>query len=102
MYLPEAYLAERLSRSLPTTDGGTLVTVADAYQYWTTLSDDRQLRQTWQCTWQLMLDGASAREVTYQLQVALFIDAKLDFGRCSGSSARLWNLAANSSNATPA
>jgi hypothetical protein len=81
MSLPAAYLAERLTRSLPTTDRGTLVTVGDAYEYWSALPEDRQLRQTWQRLSQLMLDGAPPTEVTHQLQIALFMDAKLDFRR---------------------
>ena len=76
-----AYLVRSLSRALRTTDGGTLLTIGDAYVYMTGIPEDRQLGVTWQRICQLMLEGVSPAELTDQLQFALFIDAKLDFRR---------------------
>jgi hypothetical protein len=78
---PTAYLVRQLTRSLATTDGGTLVTIGDAYMYMTGIPEDRQLSETWQRIRQLMLKGVPPAELTDQLQIALFMDAKLDFRR---------------------
>jgi hypothetical protein len=46
--LRPAYLRQKLTRPLPTKDGGVLWTVADARAYMLALSQERALRQHWQ------------------------------------------------------
>jgi hypothetical protein len=43
-----AYLSKKLTRPLPTKDGGALHTVADARAYMLGLSKQRELRTRWQ------------------------------------------------------
>jgi len=45
---PPAYLSQKLDRPLPTKDGGTLRTVAEARAYMLGLSKSRELRSQWQ------------------------------------------------------
>jgi hypothetical protein len=80
MPLPPAYLTKKLTEPLPTTDGGTLRTIADATRYMTTLPKQRETRQTWQQVAKLILNRAPVDAVTRQLSLALFTDAKLDLG----------------------
>ena len=60
MPLPPRYLATRLTEPLPTTDGGTLRTIADATRYMTALPKQRETRQTWQQAAKLILNRADA------------------------------------------
>ena len=53
--LNHGYLAQTLRRALPTKDGGTLRTVADAANYIVALPEDRR-RTHWDRTVQLLLD----------------------------------------------
>ena len=53
-----AYLSQKLTRPLPTKDGGTLRTVLDARTYMLALSKDREHRAQWQRAAELLLDGA--------------------------------------------
>jgi hypothetical protein len=48
MALRRAYLSQKLTRPLPTKDGGTLRTVLDARSYMLALSKDREHRSQWQ------------------------------------------------------
>ena len=80
MPLPPRYLATRLTEPLPTTDGGTLRTVADAVRYMLALSKQRELGAAWQQAAKLILNRADAEAITRQLSLALFMDAKLDLG----------------------
>ena len=57
--LNHGYLAQTLRRPLPTKDGGTLHTVADAAKYIVALPEDRR-RAHWDRTAQLLLDLADA------------------------------------------
>jgi hypothetical protein len=75
--LNHAYLAQTLRRPLPTKDGGTLHTVADAAKYIVALPEDRR-RAHWDRTAQLLLDLADASEISRQLELALFYDRQLN------------------------
>jgi len=81
MSLPRRFLATKLTKPLHTTDGGMLATVGDAFKYMTALPKQRELRQTWQWACRLILDRAAPAEITRQLELALFLDAKLDLRR---------------------
>jgi hypothetical protein len=71
------YLAQSLRRPLPTKDGGTLRTVADAANYIVALPEDRR-RIHWDRTVQLLLDMADPAEISRQLELALFYDRQLN------------------------
>jgi hypothetical protein len=83
--LRPAYLSQRLDRALPTKDGGTLRTVADARAYMLGLSKQRELQTRWQRVAGLILEEVDIGAVSRQLELALFMDAKL---RC-GEDARM-------------
>jgi hypothetical protein len=76
-----AYLFQKLTRPLPTKDGGTLRTVADARAYMLGLSEQRELQARWQRVAGLILEGADIGAVSRQLELALFMDAKLDVAK---------------------
>ena len=73
-----SYLSRKLSRPLPTKDGGTLRTVLDARAYMIRLSKDRERSARWQKAAQLLLAKADVDAVSRQLELALFYDGKLD------------------------
>jgi hypothetical protein len=75
-----AYLAKRLTRPLPTKDGGTLRTVAEVRAYMVALPKDRELSARWQHAAELLLAEADVGAFSKQIELALFIDAKLDVG----------------------
>jgi len=75
--LNHGYLAQRLRRPLPTKDGGTLHTVADAANYIVALPQDRR-RTHWDRAAQLLLDLVDASEISRQLELALFYDRQLN------------------------
>src|SRR6516164_1054133 len=80
-YVPpvsQAYLSRKLSRPLPTKDGGTLRTVLDARAYMLRLSKDRERSARWQRAAQLLLAKADVGAVSRQLELALAYDGKLD------------------------
>src|ERR1700746_3398986 len=81
VYVPavsRAYLSRKLTRPLPTKDGGTLRTVLDARAYMFRLSKDRERSARWQRTAQLLLATADVAAVSRQLETALLYDGKLD------------------------
>ena len=69
--LNHGYLAQTLRRPLPTKDGGTLRTLADAANYILALPEDRR-RTHWDRTVHLLLDMADPSEISRQLELALF------------------------------
>ena len=73
-----AYLSRKLTRPLPTKDGGTLRTVLDARAYMLRLSKDRERSAPWQRAAQLVLAKADVDAVSRQLELALLYDGKLD------------------------
>jgi hypothetical protein len=73
-----AHLSKKLARPLPTKDGGTLRTVLDARTYMLALSKDRERRAQWQRAAELLLAEADVADLSRQIELALFYDAKLD------------------------
>jgi hypothetical protein len=73
-----AYLAKKLSRPLPTKDGGILRTIAEARANMAALPPERELSQHWQRAYRLLLERADVADVSRQLELALFLDHKLD------------------------
>jgi hypothetical protein len=63
---------------LPTKDGGLLRTIAEGRDYMLALPDYRELRQSWQRAAELLLAQADVATVSQQIQLALFLDYKLD------------------------
>jgi hypothetical protein len=78
MSLRPAYLKTKLTRPIPIKDGGTLRTIAEARDYMLALPDHRELRQSWQHAAELMLEQADVADVSRQIELALFLDHKLD------------------------
>jgi hypothetical protein len=76
-----AYLSQKLTRPLPTKDGGTLRTVAEARTYMLGLSKERELRAQWQRAAELLLAQANVADFSKQIELALFYDAKLDVSK---------------------
>jgi hypothetical protein len=76
--LPPAYLRTNLTRPLLTKDGGTLRTVLDTRTYMLALSKDRERRAQWQRAAELLLEQANVADLSKQVELALFYDAKLD------------------------
>jgi hypothetical protein len=76
-----AYLSQKLTRPLPTKDGGTLHTVAEARTYMLGLSKARELRSQWQRAAELLLGEADIGTFSTALELALFYDAKLDVSK---------------------
>jgi hypothetical protein len=56
-----AYLSKKLTRPLPTKDGGTLRTVAEARTYMIGLPKQRELQTRWQRVAGLILEEADTR-----------------------------------------
>ena len=75
--LRPAYLSKKLTRPLPTKDGGVLRTVLDARTYMLALSEDRERRAQWQRAAELLLAEADVGAFSKQIELALFYDAKL-------------------------
>jgi hypothetical protein len=86
------YLSERLTPyPLPTKDAGVLRTIGDARAYMQGLPKTRALRTHWQHASRLLLEEVRPAALTCQVQVALFMDGKLDDGAFRHlSSARRW------------
>ena len=64
MPLPPRYLATKLTEPLPTTDGGTLRTIADATHYMTKLPKHREEKNAWQHAAKLILNRAPVENVS--------------------------------------
>jgi hypothetical protein len=77
MLRPAPYLSQKLTRPIPTKDGGTLRTVLDARTYMLALSKDREHRAQWQRACELLLAEADIDALSKQIERALFYDAKL-------------------------
>ncbi len=73
-----AYLSQKLTRPLPTKDGGTLRTVLDARTYMLALPKRRETRTQWQRAAELLLGEADVAAFSKAVELALFYDAKLD------------------------
>jgi hypothetical protein len=80
MLLRPEYLSQELDRPLPTKDGGTLRTIRDACNYMTSMGKKRELRSHWQRACKLILAKEDVLTVSRALELALFMDAKLEVG----------------------
>jgi len=76
----QSYLSQKLTRPLPTKDGGTLRTVLDARLHASAVEGSRAKRPRWQRTAQLLLAKADVGAVSRQLELALLYDGKLGVG----------------------
>jgi hypothetical protein len=75
-----------------------LRTIGDARAYMLALPKKRERRAHWQYACRLLLQQAGAAALTRQVQVALFMDGKLDAGPFEHmSSARRWRRHARTS-----
>ena len=81
MLLRPAYLSKKLDQPLPTKDGGTLRTIRDACDYMTGMGKKRELRDHWRRACKLILAKADVQTVSRVLELALFMDAKLDVSK---------------------
>jgi hypothetical protein len=81
MLLRPEYLSQELDRPLPTKDGGTLRTIGEACTYMTSMDNKRELRQHWQRVAKLILAKEDVLTVSRALELALFMDAKLDVSK---------------------
>jgi hypothetical protein len=81
--LRPAYLSQRPAQPLPTKDGGTLRTIREACDYMTAMDKQRELRQRWQRVANLILAKENVLTVSRALELALFMDAKLDVAKVS-------------------
>jgi hypothetical protein len=81
MLLRPEYLSQNLDRPLPTKDRGTLRTIRDACDYMTSMDKKRQLRTHWQRGCKLILAKEDVMTVTRALELAVFMDAKLDVSK---------------------
>jgi hypothetical protein len=79
--LRPAYLKLELVPPIPTKDGGTLRTIAEAYGYMAAIGKDRELRRHWQQVRKLILEEADVAAVSWQLRLAVLKDAKLDMAK---------------------
>jgi hypothetical protein len=79
--VPSPYLSQKLTRPLPTKDGGTLRTVLDARTYMLRLSKARERDTRWQRAAELLLGEGDVAEFSRQVELALFYDAKLDVSK---------------------
>jgi hypothetical protein len=76
-----AYLSQKLTGPISTKDGGTLRTVLDARAYMLALPKDREHRSQWQRAAELLLDGADVAAFSKALELALFMDSKVDVSK---------------------
>jgi hypothetical protein len=81
MLLRPEYLSQKLDRPLPTKDGGILRTIRDACTYMTSMDKKRELRTHWQRVCKLILAKEDVLTVSRALELALFMDAKLDVSK---------------------
>ena len=91
MLPPNEYLAQKLTpHPLPTKDGVVLRIIGDAHAYMQALSKTRKWRAHWKRASLLPLEEVGAAALTRQVQVALFMDGKLDPTIERMSNARRW------------
>ena len=80
--------SRKISKPLYTMDGKTLETLSDARAYAVALPEDHRSRQHWQRAAQLMLDAtvdaSSIPAASKQIELALFLDRRLDFKKRPG------------------
>src|SRR5262249_30760376 len=76
----QSYLSQKLTRPLPTKDGGTLRTVLDARAYMFRLSKDRERSARWQRVAQLLLAKADAGVLSRHPNLGLLNEGKPEVG----------------------
>jgi hypothetical protein len=81
MLLRPEYLSQELDRPLPTKDGGTIGTIGEAVEYITNIGRKREPRSHWQRIAKLILAKEDVLTVSRALELALFMDAKLDVSK---------------------
>jgi hypothetical protein len=81
LLLRPEYLSQNLDRALPTKDGGTLRTIGEVVQYMTGIGKKRELRSQWRRVAKLILAKENVLSVSRALELALFMDAKLDVSK---------------------
>ena len=69
-----AYLRTKLTRRLPTKDGGTLRTIKTC----AAIGKEREQRPRWQQVRQVILEEADAAALSCQIRLAVLKHAKLD------------------------
>ena len=83
--IPIFSVSQKLTRPMPTKDGGTMRTIRDAREYMLALPERRALRQQWQVATELILDQANIPALSRQIEVALLYEAKLDIAAMEAS-----------------
>jgi hypothetical protein len=83
MLRPDPYLSKRLTRPLPTKDGGVLRTIKDARNYMMALSKHSKASAQWQRVAAMLFEQADVTDLSSQVQLALFYDGKLDLAALS-------------------
>jgi hypothetical protein len=79
--LSAAYLAKKLTQPLPIKGGPVLRTVGEAANYIIALPHERAVYcNRWRRAAELLLDQADVADVSRQVHLALFYDARLDIG----------------------
>jgi hypothetical protein len=81
MLLRPEYLSQNLDRPLPTKDGGILRTIRAACDYMTSMGKKRELLGHWQRVCKLIHAKEDVLTVSRALELALFMDAKLDVSK---------------------
>jgi hypothetical protein len=81
MLLRPEYLSQKLDRALPIKGGTTLRTIGQAVDYMTSMGEKRELRTHRQRACKLILAREDALTVSRALELALFMDAKLDVSK---------------------
>jgi hypothetical protein len=71
MLLRPEYLSQNLDRPLPTKDGGTLRTIAEAVAYMTRMGKKRELRTQWQRVAKVILAKEDVLTFSRALELAL-------------------------------
>lgn len=77
MLRPAPYLPQKLTRPIPTKDGGTLRTVLDARTYMLRLSKERERRAQWQRAAKLLLGEADVAAFSKAVELALLMERSL-------------------------
>jgi hypothetical protein len=78
MPLPRSYLSQQLPKPLPTKDGTVLSTIGEASAYMVELPEQSAQNNCWQYAVKLILEQADPTRVGYQVELALFMDYRLD------------------------
>ena len=71
-----AYLSQKLDRPRPTKDRGVLRTVEDARAYMLALPKHRETSARWQRAAELLLARADVADLSRQVELALFFNAR--------------------------